>query len=154
MRLPGINVPGTFWLIHNITSLMTIKLKSHLTTLEPYAYALLRIVSGFLFFWHGSVKVLGFPAAHGSAPFYITWITGPIELLGGLLIMFGLFTRPAAFLSAGLMAVAYWWKHGLDAILPIMNHGEMAVIYCFLFLYITARGSGIWCIENYRHQRL
>ncbi|MBC8400662.1 MAG: DoxX family protein [Candidatus Marinimicrobia bacterium] len=130
------------------------KLISHLTALEPYAYALLRIVSGFLFFWHGSAKVLDYPAAHAGAPFYITWITGPIELLGGLLIMIGLFTRPAAFLSAGLMAVAYWWKHGLDAILPIINHGELAVIYCFIFLYITARGSGICSIENYRSKQL
>ncbi len=130
------------------------RLKSHVTLFEPKVYALLRIVTGFLFFWHGSAKVLGFPTAHSSAPFYITWITGPIELLGGLLIMIGLVTRPTAFLSAGLMAVAYWWKHGLDALLPIVNRGELAVIYCFIFLYITARGSGIWSIDNYRTKRL
>ncbi len=135
-------------------NLMTNKLKSYLTTLEPKAYALLRIVSGFLFLWHGSGKVLGYPSAHAGAPFYSTWITGPIELFGGLLIMIGLFTRPAAFLSAGLMAVAYWWKHGTAAILPIMNHGEMAAIYCFLFLYIITRGSGIYSIDNYRRKRL
>ncbi len=125
---------------------------SKLSKYEASTYALLRIAAGFLFLWHGSNKLLGFPVAANAAPFYITWIAGPIELIGGLLIMLGLFTRPVALLSSGLMAVAYWMKHGLNELLPIMNHGELAVLYCLLFLYIASRGSGIMSIDSHRSQ--
>lgn len=115
---------------------------------EPQLYAIMRIVIGFLYFWHGTNKVIGFPTAGGDAPFIITWIAGPLELVGGLFLMLGLFTRTNAFINAGLMAVAYWMAHGLKAFLPIVNHGELAVIYCFVFLYIMARGAGIWSIDG------
>jgi putative oxidoreductase len=118
-------------------------------------YALLRIVAGFLFFWHGAQKILGFPpyppeaaAQIAATPAAIIWISGLIELLGGLFVMVGLFTRWAAFLSSGLMAFAYWMAHGLNALLPIQNHGELAAIYCFVFLYISARGGGKWSFDG------
>ena len=114
-------------------------------------YALLRIVTGFLFFWHGSQKLLGFPAASFEIPAYIQYIAGGIELIGGAIIMIGLFTGPAAFLSCGLMAVAYWMAHfSTENWLPIMNRGDAAVLYCFIFLYISAKGSGIWSVDAAR----
>lgn len=120
--------------------------------LRPYAghtYALLRIVTGFLFLWHGSQKVLGFPGdAPSGAPPFIIWTAGPIELVGGLLVMIGLFTRPAAFLSSGLMAFAYWMGHGTKALLPVLNGGELAALYCFLFLFIAAQGAGMWSVDG------
>lgn len=122
--------------------------------LSPYSaqlYALLRIVSGFTFLWHGSQKLLGFPAGMpADAPALIVYVAGPIELFGGILIMIGLWTRPAAFLSSGLMAAAYWMAHGLKAVLPLQNGGELALLYCFLFLYIAAQGPGIWSVDGRR----
>ena len=122
--------------------------------LESKTYALLRIVAGFLFLWHGMQKVLGFPPSgfSGEMPAYITWVAGPIELIGGLLVMIGLFTRWAAFLSSGLMAAAYWMAHGLgggiEKPLPIQNQGELAALYCFVFLFISSRGAGIWALDR------
>ena len=116
---------------------------------EAEVYALLRIVTGFLFLWHGMQKLFGFPGEMPpGVPAFIIWIAGPIELLGGILVMLGLFTSPAAFLASGLMAFAYWMGHGFKALLPVMNGGELAVIYCFLFLFISARGSGIWSVDG------
>ena len=96
--------------------------------MAPYSaqtYALMRIVTGFLFLWHGSQKVLGFPVGMPEGvPAFIIWVAGPIELLGGILVMIGLQTRWAAFLSSGTMAAAYWIGHGTKAVLPIQNQGE------------------------------
>ena len=121
-----------------------------------YIYAILRIVTGFLFFWHGSQKLLGYPPARlpegaTAPPPLDAWgaIGGGIELIGGLLIMIGLFTSFAAFLSSGMMAIAYWfWHFNAAAWLPLQNRGELAVLYCFVFLYIAARGSGVWSVEG------
>lgn len=122
--------------------------------MRPYdaqAYALLRIVTGFLFLWHGSQKLFGFPGeVPAGAPPFILYTAGPIELIGGVLVMIGLFTSWAAFLCSGTMAAAYWMAHGTQALLPIMNKGELAVIYCFVFLFISARGSGIWSVDASR----
>lgn len=116
---------------------------------EAQTYALLRIVTGFLFLWHGMEKLFGWPGeVPEGAPAFVIWIAGPIELVGGVLVMIGLFTRWAAFLSSGLMACAYWMAHGTQALLPAVNHGEMAALYCFAFLYIAARGPGIWSVEG------
>jgi len=71
-----------------------------------------------------------------------------IEIVGGVLIMIGLFTRPAAFICSGTMAVAYWMAHGMNALFPIANGGELAVVYCFLFLFIATRGAGIWSVDK------
>jgi putative oxidoreductase len=118
---------------------------------EPQTYALLRIVAGFLFLWYGMQKLFGFPGAlPAGVPAFIIWIAGPIELVGGTLVMIGLFTRWAAFLSSGLMAFAYWIGHGTQALLPILNKGDLAVIYCFVFLHIAARGPGIWSADGTR----
>jgi putative oxidoreductase len=117
---------------------------------EGQTYALVRIVAGFLFLWHGVQKLFGFPPDErmAGAPAFILYTAGPIELICGTLVMIGLFTRPAAFLASGLMAFAYWMAHGPRHILPIVNQGELAVLYCFLFLFISARGSGIWSVEG------
>ena len=116
---------------------------------EAQTYALLRIVSGFLFLWHGSSKILSFPTpAPAEAPAFVIWVAGGIELVGGVLVAIGLQTRLAAFLCSGLMAAAYWMAHGTQALLPIQNQGEMAALYCFVFLYISARGPGIWSVEG------
>ncbi len=116
---------------------------------EPQTYALMRIVSGFLFMWHGMQKLFGFPGERpAEAPAFILFTAGPIELIGGILVMIGLFTRPAAFLCSGLMASAYWLAHGFRALLPLMNQGELAALYCFVFLYIAARGRGIWSVDG------
>ena len=118
---------------------------------EPQTYAALRIVTGFLFLWHGMQKLFGFPGeVPAGIPAFITWTAGPIELGGGVLVMVGLFTRWAAFLASGLMAFAYWLGHGTRALLPVLNQGELAVIYCFVFLYISARGPGRWSLDALR----
>jgi putative oxidoreductase len=84
-------------------------------------------------------------------PPFITYAAGPIELIGGTLIMIGLFTHWAAFIASGEMAVAYWLVHGTKALLPIQNNGELAVLYCFIFLFIATRGGGIWSIDAARN---
>ena len=112
-------------------------------------YAVLRIVTGFLFLWHGSQKLFGWPGgAPEGAPALILYVAGPIELIGGVMLMIGLMVRPVAFLCSGLMAAAYWMAHGTNALLPLMNHGELAMLYCFLFLFIAAEGAGIWSLDN------
>lgn len=116
-----------------------------------YCYALMRIVSGFLFLWHGSQKLFAFPAGMPQGvPAFITYVAGPIELVGGILIMIGLFTHWAAFITSGQMAFAYWIAHGTRALLPIQNQGELAVLYCFVFLLIAAQGGGIWSVDALR----
>ena len=118
---------------------------------QPQTYALLRIVTGLLFLWHGSGKLFDFPTAPSAgAPLFVIWIAGPIELLGGILVMVGLFTRWAAFLCSGLMAAAYWMAHASKAFFPIENGGEMAILYCFVFLFISAMGPGIWSLDTAR----
>ena len=119
-----------------------------LKNLEPQTYALMRIVAGFLFLWHGTQKLFGFPLPPPEAPAWILYVAGPIELVGGALIMIGLLTRYAAFLSSGLMAFGYWMGHGTKAILPLENGGELAALYCFVFLFIAARGAGIWSVDG------
>ena len=114
-----------------------------------HTYALLRIVSGFLFLFHGSQKLLGGPGSTPEGiPEFIIYIAGPIELVGGILIMLGLFTRYAAFLCSGLMAAAYFMAHATNDLFPILNRGELAIMFCFVYLYIACVGSGIWSIDS------
>ena len=115
---------------------------------EAQTWAAFRIVTGFLFLWHGTQKLIGFPPSSQEAPAFITYVAGPIELIGGLLVMIGLQTRWAAFLCSGTMAAAYWMAHGLNALLPIQNGGELAALYCFAFLAIAAKGAGIWSVDG------
>jgi putative oxidoreductase len=118
---------------------------------EAQTYAAMRIVTGFLFLWHGVQKLFGFPEGMpAGVPAFIIWVAGPIELVGGVLVMLGLFTRWAGFLCSGQMAAAYWMAHGSKAFFPIANQGELAVLYCFLFLFIAAHGAGIWSVDEGR----
>lgn len=113
--------------------------------LEPWSYAALRIVAGFMFLFHGIQKVFGeFTSKVPPEVFTQKWFGGVIELVGGTLIMVGLVTRPAAFLAAGTMAVAYWQFHAIErgALLPVQNGGELAALYTFVFLLIFAKGGG------------
>lgn len=118
------------------------------------AYALLRIMSGFMFAFHGAqiifrVYAEGFPP---TVPWSQMWFGGLIELIGGLLVMVGFQSRWAAFLCSGTMAVAYFqfhWKLQMGRLFwPALNQGEMAVLYCFVFLYIACRGGGKWSIRR------
>jgi len=117
---------------------------------EGQTYALMRIFAGFLFLWHGSHKLLNYPTLEWTAGGYVKWVAGGIELVGGVLIMIGLFTAPAAFLASGLMAAAYWMSHGTNAFFPLLNGGELAVLYCFVFLYISSKGDGMWSVGGKR----
>jgi putative oxidoreductase len=113
--------------------------------LETATYALLRIVAGFMFLFHGIQKLFGeFTSKAPPEVWSQKWFGGVIELVGGVLIAAGLFTRPAAFLAAGTMAVAYWQFHVFEkgGLLPVVNGGELAALYCFVFLFILARGGG------------
>ena len=125
--------------------------------MAPYTaqtYAALRIVTGLLFLWHGAQKLFGFPKEMGiEVPALIVYVAGPIELVGGILVAIGLFTRWAAFLCSGLMAVAYWMAHGTKHLFPLINGGELAVLYCFVFLFIAANGAGIWSADAGRSAR-
>ena len=121
--------------------------------LESWTYTALRFVAGFMFFWHGAQKVLGLVTTKASPEIFSQmWFGGVIELVAGALIALGLFARPAAFISAGQMAVAYiqfHWKGALGAsFLPIVNKGELAVLYCFVFLFICLRGAGPISIDR------
>ena len=121
---------------------------SFMTSYAGQTYALLRIVFGFMFLFHGTQKLLSFPMpAPDGVPGFVIWVAGTLELVGGLLITIGLMTSWAAFVCSGLMAAAYWMAHGMNALWPIQNQGELAVLYCFAFLYISARGSGMWSVD-------
>ena len=121
---------------------------------EPQGYALLRIVSGALFAFHGLPKLFGWLGPQ-VAVMSQKWIGGVIELVAGVLIALGLFTRWAAFIASGTMAVAYFqfhWKLEFAGyqFLPMVNRGELAAIYCFVFLFIAMRGPGIWSLDRKR----
>lgn len=118
---------------------------------SPYLYALLRIVAGFLFFQHGLPKLFGGFGRDAPAELMSQMgLAGIIEVVGGTLIAIGLFTSPVAFIASGEMAVAYFLAHAPRGLWPIMNGGELAVLYCFLFLYFAAVGSGRWSVDALR----
>ncbi len=119
------------------------------STYQDISYALLRIVTGFLFLVHGSQKLFNFPVEfmYDLNPLIVS--AGVIELLGGLLVMIGLFTRFSAFICSGTMAVAYWMAHASQSIFPIANGGEVATLFCFIFLYVSTYGAGVWSVQNY-----
>jgi putative oxidoreductase len=116
-------------------------------------YFLLRVVAGWMFFQAGCMKIFGWfggmpPGVPPIEPMSQVWIGGWLEVVGGLLIMLGLFTRPTAFILSGEMAVAYWQFHFKpEAFWPVQNQGVPAVLYCFLFLYMAARGGGDWSLD-------
>lgn len=114
---------------------------------EEETLSLLRLVSGFLFLQHGVQKLFGLLEGNQVELFSLMGLAGFIELFGGLFIMVGLFTRPVAFVAAGEMAVAYFMVHLPQGFWPILNGGEPAAFYCFLFLYLSARGAGPWSVD-------
>ena len=128
-------------------------MKHYLGRYSEYIYGILRIVAGFLFACHGAQKLLGWPggAPHASGSLFIA--AGLIELLGGIMIAIGLVTSLVAFVASGEMAVAYFKAHAPGGPLPIVNRGELAVLYCFIFLYMAARGSGAFSLDGLTHKR-
>jgi len=122
-----------------------------LAPFRAHIYALLRFTAGLLFFLHGLPKLFG--GFGRPAPVELMsqmGLAGIIEVIGGALIALGLFTSPVAFLASGQMAVAYFQAHGPRGLWPIMNGGELAALFCFVFLYIAAVGSGKWSIDAIR----
>jgi putative oxidoreductase len=118
---------------------------------QPQLLALLRIVTGLLFLEHGTSKFLAFPVPFPVHPLPTLLVAaGVIELVAGLLVTLGLFTRLAAFIAAGEMAVAYWMEHFPKSPWPIANMGEGAILFCFVFLYLAAAGAGAWSIDAAR----
>jgi putative oxidoreductase len=123
---------------------------------SPYALAALRIVTALIFIEHGTQKLFGFPASPGggsTALLSLRGIGGIMEFVGGLLILFGAFTRPVAFLLAGEMAVAYWIFHAPRSVFPILNGGDAAILFCFVFLLLVFTGPGAWSIDGARTPR-
>lgn len=118
-----------------------------MTFLKPFApqlLSLLRFMSGLLVLQHGTSKYLNFPTGpmNNASPTTMSGAAGIIELVGGVLLVIGLFTRPAAFILSGMTAVAYFYVHAPRGFFPILNAGELAVLYCFVFLYLAAAGAG------------
>ena len=118
---------------------------------QPQALAILRIVTGLTFLAHGLVKLIGFPAGAEPGQQEIATLLGigsVLETVGGALIILGLFTRPTAFILSGMMAVAYWMFHAPSSPYPVINGGDAAILYCFIFLYLVTSGPGAWALDG------
>jgi putative oxidoreductase len=122
---------------------------------QPQLLSVLRIVTGLLFVSHGTAKVLGFPAMEGlpEPGLSLAGLSGPLELILGVLFLIGLFTRPVAFLASGFCAVGYWMVHGGQGAIPLVNGGETIALYCFVFLYFVAAGPGPWAADALMKRR-
>ena len=123
----------------------------------PYLHSVLRIVAAFVFMMPGAMKILGLPVGmppdgETAAPFSQIWIGGMLELVGGALLLVGLWTRPVAFLLSGEMAVAYFQFHFPQSPWPTVNGGIAAIIYCFVWLYFSAAGGGKWSLDDKRRR--
>jgi putative oxidoreductase len=121
------------------------------TKASPYLLSILRIVSGLLFMQHGAQKLFGLL---GGTPVHwlsLMGLAGALEFFGGLLVVVGLFTRPVAFILAGEMAFAYFMVHGPSNFWPLLNGGDLAVMFCFAFLYLSAAGAGPWSVDRLLH---
>ena len=124
---------------------------------RPRALAVLRIITAYLFMAHGTAKLFGMPYQKmfdGLQLMSLTGVAGILEVFGGALILIGLFTRPVAFVLCGFMAVAYFMAHGSqgNVLLPLLNGGELAVLYCFVFLYFVFSGAGAWSVDALRRR--
>ena len=127
-----------------------------LTRWSPQALAALRIMTALLFMAHGTMKLFGFPS--GDDPmsvqlFSLMGFAGILEAFGGLLLLIGLFTRPVAFVLAGMMAAAYFMAHAPQSFYPVLNGGDAAILFCFVFLYLVFAGPGAWSVDGMRHER-
>ena len=120
-----------------------------LSAYRPYGLAALRIITALLFIEHGTMKLFGFPASQmsGSLP-PLMLFAALLELVGGILILIGLLTRPVAFLLAGEMAVAYFMAHAPNSFFPAVNQGDAAILFCFVFLYLFFSGPGAFAVDN------
>lgn len=120
-----------------------------LNALSPRVLSVVRIVSAFLFMQHGAQKLLGFPVAqrYPFDLFSLSGVAGVLELVGGALLLVGLFTRSVAFLLSGLMAFAYFMAHAPRGFWPLANGGELAIMYCFVFFYLFFAGGGSWGVD-------
>ena len=120
----------------------------------PRVLGILRIVTGLLFLEHGLNKIVNFPPTpthHAYALFTLApGLAGLLETIGGILLIVGLFTRPVAFILSGEMAFAYFMAHAPRNFFPLLNMGELAIVYCFVFLYLAAAGAGSWSIDRVR----
>ncbi len=120
----------------------------------PYVLSILRIVVALLFFEHGMSKLFGFPSATSMpAVFTVDWFAGVIEFTGGALLAVGLFSRAAALIMSGEMAFAYFISHAPHSLFPIVNRGDSAILYCFVFFYIAVAGPGPWSVGAAMSQR-
>ncbi|HEX8288533.1 MAG TPA: DoxX family protein [Pyrinomonadaceae bacterium] len=126
-------------------------LDSFYSSWTPRLLSVLRAITGFLFIAHGTQKLFNMPASSQNAAVPLMsfmGFAGVLEFVGGLLILIGLFTRPTAFILSGMMAVAYFMAHAPGGFLPLVNKGELAVLYCFVFLFLAAAGGGVWSLDN------
>jgi putative oxidoreductase len=123
-------------------------MERYLGRYAPQLFAILRIVAGLMFAMHGTRKLFGWPGDGPPSGDEIGILGGIIETAAGALIAIGLHAGWAAFVASGMMAVAYFWKHQPNGLLPIVNRGELAVLYCFLWLFIAAHGPGVWSVEK------
>ena len=128
-----------------------------LNSWRPRALAVLRIVTAYLLIPHGTAKLFGVPHQamfDGLQLMSLIGLAGVIEVVGGVLFLIGLFTRPVAFVLCGFMAVAYFMAHGSqgNVLLPLLNQGELAVLYCFVFLYFVFAGAGAWSVDAARRR--
>src|SRR5712691_9418392 len=133
------------------------KLDTLLVEWSPRLLSILRIVTAFLFIQHGSMKLLGFPPSEaftGHKLFSLIAFARALELCGGFLVLLGFFTRPAAFILSGEMAFAYFMAHAPHGFFPILNRGELAVLYCFVFLYLAVAGGGVWSVDQLIRRRI
>ena len=124
-----------------------------LTPWSPQLLSVLRIMTALLFLQHGTSKLLGFPYIEmlaGTPLLSIFGLSGVLELIGGVLLLLGLFTRLTAFVLSGEMAVAYFMVHAAQSFFPLINQGELAILYCFVFLYFAAAGAGPWSVDAMR----
>ncbi len=125
--------------------------KNTLGLLSAVPLNLLRIMTGFMFTAHGAQKMFGVLGRDAKPIASLLGVAGALEFFGGILIIVGLFTRPVAFILSGLMACAYWMRFGTEAFLPIVNKGELAALYCFVFLFLAGHGGGSFSIDGWRH---
>ncbi len=129
------------------------KLEGRFQSWSPTLLSILRIVSAFMFIQHGSAKLFHVPHVpmfDGVQLMSLLGVAGTLEVVGGLMLLIGLFTRPVALILSGEMAFAYFIAHAPHAFLPMLNGGEMAVEWCFVFLYIAAAGPGAWSVDGWR----
>jgi len=131
-----------------------VQIASSLSRLGPYVLSIVRIVVALMFFEHGLSRLFGFPSPMPTpALFTMYWFAGAIEFVGGAMLLFGLATRAVAFIMSGEMAFAYFISHAPQSFFPILNRGDAAILYCFIFFYIAFAGGGVWSLDAILSER-